>query len=416
MFSRVTTVLVLLALAAPAAAQAWTWPASGRVLRPFDYGGGTYTASGHGGVDVAGPPGSPVRAPASGQVSFAGWLPGHGKTLTVKTPDGWVVTLLHLGSVTVAAGDDVAEGEAVGTIGPTGEVEADEPYLHLGIRRGDDPHGYVDPLTLLPPREEVAAPAPAPAPTPAAPELTPEVVAPFATAAGEQAAEHAAQEPLHRVAPTGARVATRAREARTVQVTAGHPSPLGDRPRARPASLPTRRREKADRRRGPRGSAAEPTPTEPGGASTLHQPSAVLRSAHAPKEDPARATIAEAPAERDFRPPWELGIAALLALLALVAVRRAEPGSEEGTPMMDSNALLPDNTDLLREFDAAHRACVHHARGGRPRAPSQAAGRGHLLPHGHRRARVEGVPGGRGAGARRQGLRRPDRREVARSP
>ena len=83
---------------------------------------------------------------------IAGWLPGNGRTVTIKTADGYAVTLLHLGSIAVAADDGVAEGEAVGTIGPSGDAEVEVPYVHLGVRRADDPKGYLDPLTLLPAR------------------------------------------------------------------------------------------------------------------------------------------------------------------------------------------------------------------------------------------------------------------------
>ena len=172
MLTRKTTtfffaVALAVALAIPTPALAWTWPADGRVLRGFDFSGAAYHQSGHSGIDLGGEPGAPVAAPAAGRVSFAGWLPGNGRTVTVRTEDGFAVTLLHLGSIGVVEGDGVAEGEAVGTVGPTGDPELDGAYVHLGIRRADDPKGYVDPLTLLPPRPE-PAPAP-PAPRPGAP-------------------------------------------------------------------------------------------------------------------------------------------------------------------------------------------------------------------------------------------------------
>src|SRR3712207_6939904 len=44
---------------------------------------------------------SPVRAPASGVVSFAGSVPGHGGALTISTADGYAVTLLQLAEVLV---------------------------------------------------------------------------------------------------------------------------------------------------------------------------------------------------------------------------------------------------------------------------------------------------------------------------
>jgi septal ring factor EnvC (AmiA/AmiB activator) len=152
MLTKTTTTLLLFlfGLAWPATAQAWTWPAQGPVLRGFDFGGPEYHEHGHTGIDVGGAPGMVVSAPADGRVSFAGWLPGHGRTVTVRTEDGFAVTLLHLGSLAVSEGDGVAEGEVIGMIGPSGDPELDVPYVHLGVRHADDPKGYVDPLSLLP--------------------------------------------------------------------------------------------------------------------------------------------------------------------------------------------------------------------------------------------------------------------------
>jgi septal ring factor EnvC (AmiA/AmiB activator) len=153
--------LVALVLVAPASAAAWSWPSDGPVLRGFDFGGPEYQQHGHSGIDMGGTAGAAVRAPAAGEVSFAGWLPRNGRTVTIRTPDGYAVTLLHLGTILASEGDGVAEAEPVGTIGPSGDVEFDVPYVHLGIRRADDPKGYVDPLTLLPPRPSLPPAEPA---------------------------------------------------------------------------------------------------------------------------------------------------------------------------------------------------------------------------------------------------------------
>ena len=168
--------LVLTAIAAlvfvPSAA-AWTWPTSGEVLRTFDFDRNhPYSAGQHRGIDLAGPAGSPVLAPVGGSVSFAGTVPTSGKTVTIQTQDGYSVTLVHLDSIGVARGANVAEGDTVGTIGPSGEPEVADPYVHLGVRVTADPQGYVDPLELLPARasgaaessESEAAPVPAPDP------------------------------------------------------------------------------------------------------------------------------------------------------------------------------------------------------------------------------------------------------------
>src|SRR5205085_2258881 len=173
-------------------AAAWTWPADGLVLQPFAFDPAhPYAAGQHRGIDVAGAAGTKVRAPAGGVVSFAGTVPASGRTLTIETADGWSVTLTHLGSIHVKKGATVAEGDGVGTIGPSGEPDVSEPYVHLGIRRTAEAEGYVDPVGLLPAR--VAAPpalvpaAPAPAPGGAG-GAVPEASPPPAPAVAEPAA------------------------------------------------------------------------------------------------------------------------------------------------------------------------------------------------------------------------------------
>ena len=59
--------------------------------------------------------------------------------------------------------DGAAEGETVGTLAAPAEPAA-VPHVQLGTRHADDPRGYVDPLTLLPPR--LPGPSPAASPTP----------------------------------------------------------------------------------------------------------------------------------------------------------------------------------------------------------------------------------------------------------
>jgi hypothetical protein len=135
------------------AAHAWSWPVQGPVLQSFAYDEAHPYASGqHRGIDIgAGAADEPVIAPAAGTVSFAGTVPSSGKCVTIETPDGYSVTLTHLGSILVAKGAAVAEQDVVGTIGPSGTPEFARPYVHLGVRATPDPNGYLDPLTLLPP-------------------------------------------------------------------------------------------------------------------------------------------------------------------------------------------------------------------------------------------------------------------------
>ncbi len=155
---RLAVVVAALAMfVLPSTAHAWTWPAPGDVLAPFVVGGDPYAGGQHRGIDVEGEKAGVVLAPASGVVAFAGSVGANGKVVTIETDDGYSVTLVHLGAFSVGKGDAVGEGAPVGTIGPSGTPEHDVPYVHLGVRVTSDSQGYVDPLTLLPPR---AAPAP----------------------------------------------------------------------------------------------------------------------------------------------------------------------------------------------------------------------------------------------------------------
>jgi hypothetical protein len=178
---RTLLVLAVAVLVLPARAPAWTWPTDGAVLRPFVLGSDPYAAGQHRGVDLAGEPGSPVRAAAGGTVTFAGTVPGGGKTLSIRSDD-YSVTLQHLGTIGVDRGAGVDEGDAVATVG-------DEGFVYLGIRVAAEPEGYVDPLALLPPRLPALPPpaapaapanvaAPAAAATTAPPEAPPPAVAP----------------------------------------------------------------------------------------------------------------------------------------------------------------------------------------------------------------------------------------------
>jgi murein DD-endopeptidase MepM/ murein hydrolase activator NlpD len=172
--------VLVAALAFAAPASAWTWPASGPVLLAYSFDPAhPYAAGQHRGIDVGGAAGEMIQAPAGGVVAFAGTVPGSGASVTILTSDGWSVTITQLGSIAVAKGATVVEGDSIGTIGPSGDPEVGGPYVQFGIRHADQDQGYVDPAGLLPPRavdagaatpvSEPAAPVPAPPPPPPPP-------------------------------------------------------------------------------------------------------------------------------------------------------------------------------------------------------------------------------------------------------
>jgi murein DD-endopeptidase MepM/ murein hydrolase activator NlpD len=150
----VVTLTLGLALVLACASQvlAWTWPADGNVVRVFAFGDDPYAAGQHRGVDIALPTGADVRAPTAGVVTFAGFVPSGGTTLSLATDAGLVVTLQQLGSLAVGKGATVSEGEIVGSDGSSSDATTVESHVHLGIRVASDRHGYIDPLSVLPGR------------------------------------------------------------------------------------------------------------------------------------------------------------------------------------------------------------------------------------------------------------------------
>jgi hypothetical protein len=212
---------VFCALALPvSAARAWVWPVDGPVLRPFSFDRAhPYAAGQHRGIDIGAPTGTEVVAPARGVVSFAGTVPTGGKTVSIQTPLGYTATLVHLGSIEVRQGVPVAEGDVVGTVGPSGTVDLAEPYVYFGVRLTADEQGYVDPLGLLPPQAAPTPPSvpqapavPVAAAVPAAPAVAAPTSAPVASAPAQPSAAAEPAAPASPVAETRAPVATQPAE------------------------------------------------------------------------------------------------------------------------------------------------------------------------------------------------------------
>ncbi len=101
------------------------------------------TGEHHRGVDYAVPTGTPVRAPGSGTVLFAGPLVLSGGTVVIDHGQGVLSVLLHLSRVDVRAGHAVSAGGPIGLSGESGL--APSPLLEWRVYL----HGVaVDPLVL----------------------------------------------------------------------------------------------------------------------------------------------------------------------------------------------------------------------------------------------------------------------------
>ena len=98
----------------------------------------------HGGVDLAGPTGSPVRAANRGIVALVSPFYDTGLTVVLDHGGGLVTTYGHLSRATVAVGDTVPRGQVLGFVGSTGRATG--PHLHWAAHYGAL---AVDPLSLL---------------------------------------------------------------------------------------------------------------------------------------------------------------------------------------------------------------------------------------------------------------------------
>ncbi len=125
------------------AAGDWTWPVVGPVIRDFDPPE-TPFGSGHRGIDIAAPVGTPVRAAAGGVVTFAGPVGGR-LFLTIDHGAGLESRYSFLTALSSRRGDSVSAGQVVARSG-TGHAGDIVANLHFGVLLRD---AYVDPLDYL---------------------------------------------------------------------------------------------------------------------------------------------------------------------------------------------------------------------------------------------------------------------------
>jgi murein DD-endopeptidase MepM/ murein hydrolase activator NlpD len=137
-------------LAAPTASPArpmesssrFLWPADGRVISNF---GPASDGGRNDGINIAVAAGTPIKAAASGRVTYAGnGLKEYGNLLLIQHSDGFVTAYAHAEKLLVQQGDVVSRGQVIGYAGRTGDVSS--PQLHFEIRHGRTP---VDPDDYL---------------------------------------------------------------------------------------------------------------------------------------------------------------------------------------------------------------------------------------------------------------------------
>jgi murein DD-endopeptidase MepM/ murein hydrolase activator NlpD len=129
-----------------ASARVFAWPLAKpvEIVRAFDLPDQPWLA-GHRGVDLRAAPGAEVLAPATGTISFNGWIVDR-HVLVIK--HGELASTLEPVLSDLAVGVSVGRGATVGAVA-SGEAWHCQNCLHWGVRRGDQ---YLDPTLLADPR------------------------------------------------------------------------------------------------------------------------------------------------------------------------------------------------------------------------------------------------------------------------
>ena len=118
------------------------WPTEGRVVGEFGeqvhprFGTRTFKR----GIDIEAGDGSGIVAVYAGHVVYTGWFKGYGNLIILDHGNDYYTLYAHAAEIRVQEGDDVRQGQMIGTVGDTGSLAG--PRLYFEVRyqgRPQDP-------------------------------------------------------------------------------------------------------------------------------------------------------------------------------------------------------------------------------------------------------------------------------------
>ena len=93
----------------------------------------TRQSSGHTGIDLGAPSGTPIRAALDGMVQFVRYkATGYGYHLAIDHGGGFVTLYAHCSKILVTEGQSITAGDIIAQVGSTGKSTG--PHLHFEVR------------------------------------------------------------------------------------------------------------------------------------------------------------------------------------------------------------------------------------------------------------------------------------------
>jgi septal ring factor EnvC (AmiA/AmiB activator) len=109
------------------------WPTDGRVVSAFGaqvhprFGTRTF----RNGVDIEPGEGRDVAAVFGGHVVYTGWFKGYGNLIILDHDNEYYTLYAHVADILVKEGDDVKQGQRIGTVGDTGSLDGTRLYFEV---------------------------------------------------------------------------------------------------------------------------------------------------------------------------------------------------------------------------------------------------------------------------------------------
>ncbi|MBZ0169730.1 Murein hydrolase activator EnvC precursor [Candidatus Methylomirabilis lanthanidiphila] len=99
------------------------------------------------GIEINAPEGQKIVSVSDGVALYVDWFKGYGRLIVLDHGEGYYTVYAHAAEVLVKAGDRVAKGQAIGSVGNTGSVTGSQLYFEIRYRGGpQNPVAWLAPM------------------------------------------------------------------------------------------------------------------------------------------------------------------------------------------------------------------------------------------------------------------------------